>query len=696
MLKQSGKLKIWLADLIHDQVIPLSVVPLNLGYLAGALEQTFGDEVSVELFKYPRQLCDRLRADPPAVIGLSNYTWNSRLSNHFCRLTKLAHPDTLVVMGGPNIRVEPEEIRKFLIDRPEVDVYIPREAETPMVHLVRSLLAQGPCSNATQLFAKAGQIPGCYLNVADYEFAGLSKKETQTNLSYGSPYLKGLLDEFIRDPNLVPLFETNRGCPYPCTFCVWGSAALNKLRERDVDEVIEEFRYVATRGAGHDYWYFADANFGLVRRDLDLAREIRRLREIHGSPKHLNLNWAKNSSERLIEIVSVLKDLVPGQIAVQSMDENVLKAIKRVNLQPAVIARLIAAYHDQDLPVATDILIGCSGESLASHYETMRRVFEVGYDLVNINPIRMLPGAEIESDADRERYGLRSRFRLIPNSYGMYGWAEEFVYEIEEAICATNEATEDELISLKVPHFLIYLLWNIGLAKHLLRFGLGQGVNPMDVVLALSEQKEHRRGGYGSILIDLANEYKQDWFDTEADLRRYYDRSEVYGKLFGEDRSEKLTWKYMARLLLEPQTLPGLIRDVVDYLARKTSADPRCLDLIAKISKDKLKLDFDDRSTLRKTVSYQATPDVYETLVDARVIPSGSTYDGSQLTLKYNYTESDFEYLQRLLARFSFGESPRTALVFALGCGAQAYLTYSIESDLSADIVRVGRQSYEV
>ena len=38
-----------------------------------------------------------------------------------------------------------------------------------------------------------------------------------------SPYLSGHLDEFLR-AGMVPLFETNRGCPFRCTFCAWGLA----------------------------------------------------------------------------------------------------------------------------------------------------------------------------------------------------------------------------------------------------------------------------------------------------------------------------------------------------------------------------------------------------------------------------------------------------------------------------------------
>ena len=36
-----------------------------------------------------------------------------------------------------------------------------------------------------------------------------------------SPYLNGMLDEFF-DDRWMPVLETNRSCPYRCTFCAWG------------------------------------------------------------------------------------------------------------------------------------------------------------------------------------------------------------------------------------------------------------------------------------------------------------------------------------------------------------------------------------------------------------------------------------------------------------------------------------------
>ena len=49
-----------------------------------------------------------------------------------------------------------------------------------------------------------------------------------------SPYLEGYLDEFLAEPKLSPLLESNRGCPFSCTFCVDGINDRSKVYSKEV------------------------------------------------------------------------------------------------------------------------------------------------------------------------------------------------------------------------------------------------------------------------------------------------------------------------------------------------------------------------------------------------------------------------------------------------------------------------------
>ena len=64
------------------------------------------------------------------------------------------------------------------------------------------------------------------------------------------PCCTGLYDGFIPaggGPGGLNL-ETNRGCPYGCTFCDWGSATLSRIRKFDLDRVFAELEWCAKNG----------------------------------------------------------------------------------------------------------------------------------------------------------------------------------------------------------------------------------------------------------------------------------------------------------------------------------------------------------------------------------------------------------------------------------------------------------------
>ncbi len=677
----NDKLTIWLADLFHDQVSVLDVVPLNLGYLASAARHHHASDIEVRLFKYPGDLIGALDRKPPDVLALSNYTWNARLSLHVARLAKRRDPSILTVMGGPNIRLDPPAIRSFLTGYPYVDAYIPLQAETPFATLVGRLVESGGGAAVTELYRRGGEIPGCFVAAEGYAFRFVESTQDDPFRAYPSPYQQGILDAFIADERLVPLFETNRGCPYRCTFCAWGIAAQSHLRKRPMVDVLADFRYVAEHGAGQDWWFFADANFGIVKRDLEIAAALRRIKDEHGFPKRLNVNWAKGSNKRMLAIMEMLRDMAPSQIAVQSFDTEVLHRVQRRNLSREIIEELIEENHRQGCSISTDLLVGCSGESFESHVETLRTSLRLGFDTLNINNIRMLPGTQIETEADRREYGLVTKFRFIPNSYGRYG--DTFVYEVEEAIKATDAMAEAEMNRLKRVHFLIYLLWNAGFGRHLLTLAGHGGMNPLDVLLRLDSQAESRF--CGEVLEPLAAEYASEWFETAEALDHHFSAPAVYENILsGKTPFEKLTWKYVARCLGDEKLLHGVLEETGRIVKQEATVSEGLVDIVTAISRDRLKLDVRDASTLTKSIQYGASHDLLTELKTLGIAPDSAALDDHAFTLRYVFSKEDYDVLNRIVGRHDYDAHTITALCAALSNGMVGSFTYSIQGNRSA------------
>ena len=555
-------LRIYLADLVHDYTPCNYVVPLNIGYMTAYLNEMFGRDVDVRMFKSPAPFIDTLKKTPPDMVGFSNYSWNQELNRRI--IEKFVPTETIVVAGGPHIRIDDDGITSYLREYPGIDYYLMFEGEVPLGRLAEHFLARRPIK-ANECDT---EFPGvAYLREDKLVYRRLEfTKGTIENIP--SPYLTGVLDKFLTSSAWIPLLETNRGCPYACTFCVWGISALDKVRVFPLDRVLEEIRYVAKRSPS-PRWIFADANFGMLGRDIEISREIRDAADRHGILQFAQLWWAKNSSRHTVPMAKILGKLSDPLAAVQTMDEQVLKIIKRDNIKLSTMTDLLDQFHSVNLKATTDVLVGLPGESKQSHLDSLRRVFKLGFDRVDVGNIRLLPGSEMETDKTRREHDLRTKYRLISGSYGRYHG--ETIFEYEESVRGSKHITEGEMHSLRVIHFFMWCLSNLGIARSLLALlDEEDGINPVDVMLELAAPGKHPV--LDRYLAQFDREAKEEWFDGPDELFQHYEPR--FDELT-RNGFLKLNAKYVAHLLLDQ----AFARALLEAIAAQ-SASPLAGELI--------------------------------------------------------------------------------------------------------------------
>src|SRR5262249_42218501 len=120
-----------------------------------------------------------------------------------------------------------------------------------------------------------------------------------------SPYLdqSAYLERLVqaRGPGVFgAVWETNRGCPYSCSFCDWGSNIMSKVRRFDIERVRAEAEWIARMGT--QVILLVDANVGILPRDTEIADFLCAAKAKYGYPKSIYYSAAKNNPERSIEI----------------------------------------------------------------------------------------------------------------------------------------------------------------------------------------------------------------------------------------------------------------------------------------------------------------------------------------------------------------------------------------------------------
>jgi len=540
------KIKVYLCDFVHNYFgAGTYMFPLNIGYLASYAKKFFAQEFDIILFKYPNEFLKQFKNEMPDIVGFSHYTWNANLNKQVSKFVKSIAPKTIVIFGGPEINHSLVGYKQFFISYDSADFYVPYQGETPFINLLRKMIEHGLRLSAIKKEPVEGVI--FYNKNEDIVTQGRDVPLIKDLDTIPSPYLTGLLDEFF-DTLLIPIVETNRGCPYTCTFCAQGASSHNSITFFKLDRVKEELSYIASRIKNTNILNFADSNFGMLERDMEITKYLVELREKFSYPRKLNTNWAKNQP-RLFEIAKTLTNssLI---ISLQSVDDVVLKNVKRTNINLSTFKGIIDKINAAKGVSGTEIILGLPGETKKSHINTIKQLFDWNVSYIICYNALILNGTEMALDRESGKFITKTKFRLIDNSFGKYNGITSF--EAEEGIRATSAISEEEILYFRPVHWLIMFLWNYRFYFDLLKYLQSLQINPFDYIVRLIDSIDN--DSTPEKIKKIFNEFKQDaeneWFASFESFYEYYAQPQQF-KLLEEGRYGKLNGRYIFRILLE-------------------------------------------------------------------------------------------------------------------------------------------------
>lgn len=429
----SRKTKIGLVQ-INNSFSGQSYFPYSVGILQAYAQQHLlrPDDFEFLLPIYSRISVDYaveqlLHAD---LVGFSLYVWNNRISLQIAARLKAKKPEVIIFCGGPHV---PDRAEEFLRNNPFVNIACHGEGEKVFV----SILENAPDGNLDKVPSIS------YLTKGGVFMQTQRAGRIKDLAAVPSPFLEGTFVPLIQaypDENWIAVWETNRGCPFSCTFCDWGSAVAAKVNSWDLGRLYREIEWFADHKI--EFIFCADANFGILPRDVDIASRCAEVKQQRGFPQAISVQNTKNATERSYQVQKILSDAGLNKgvvVSLQSVDEKTLKAIKRDNINLETFHEIQRRFSAQGVETMTDLILGLPDETYDSFANGVSKVIESGqHNRIQFNNLSILPNAEMGSQDYQERYGMQVVETEVVNIHGELIDSDREVTETQQLVVATH------------------------------------------------------------------------------------------------------------------------------------------------------------------------------------------------------------------------------------------------------------------
>ena len=540
--------KIYLADLTHTGSGLMALTfPLGTSYVAGYSNKVLSDEFDFKLFKLPEDLIKAISKESPLVLALSNYSWNIELGYKVIEWAKDLNPNLITVFGGPNFPTDSSEKQDFLKFRSMVDFYIESEGEVGFVDLLRKLKEYD--FNFKALKRAQEKIINCTYLGENCLIEATIQRITDVNM-LPSPYLNGSMDEFFKLP-LIPMIETNRGCPFSCTFCADGLKYKNKVYSYDTSRVREELHYiyenVKNNGFKMDELRISDLNFGMFREDKETAGYIAELQSNYGWPKLVRGSLGKNRHDRIMDMLGLLKGTFPMGAALQSTDETVLKNIKRSNISVESYKKVMRFMNetdkDKNSKTFSELILGLPGDSKKIHFQSLKTVIENKVNTIRQFQAILLSGTEMANAQTRDEFKLLTKHRIMTGAVGKYKFGDDEVpiTEIEEIIVGSKDMSFDDYVTCRKMLLIIETFHNNALFEEFFLALEKLGISEWECLVYILNHDEIYTSKVKEIMLSYVKSTKYGLYETYEQAKTHSIRPGRYEKhLSGEIGSREL------------------------------------------------------------------------------------------------------------------------------------------------------------
>ena len=444
--------------------------------------------------------------EAPDVAAFSIAMWNEQLSLHIASEIKRLWPDCLIVFGGCQLPHHPEA---YFAEHPFIDVGVRAEGEEAFMGMMERFLESRDFAGVPNVSYRHPETGAFVYNEETPDFS-------RDLDAYPSPYLEGLFDYMFGaypEVSFQAIIETNRGCPFLCTFCYWGrGGTTRKYRYRGMDRLKAEINWCGRKTIR--YLFNADSNFGAHKRDFEIAEMIVATKQKYGFPEKFRTCWGKNTNDKIFSVATLFHkhDLEKGiTLSRQSNTPEVLTNIKRKNIKLDTYEGLQRMFNDSDVPVYTEVIVGLPGETYDSWRDGLEEILTAGLkNQLFVYQCEVYPNTDLNDPEYRKTFGIETQRIELREIHGSIR-DEKWVPEYQDIVVKTNSMPVEDWRRVSRLSVLTMLMHSMNVGFYVLSYLTGRyAISYMRFLEYICERS--MPDGIGTMFRDEI-QYFDDYFD---------------------------------------------------------------------------------------------------------------------------------------------------------------------------------------
>lgn len=358
------------------------------------------NDVSIQIVEFTinnrlDEILSGIYKQSPDVIAFSCYIWNIREILSLVRELKKILPNVPLWLGGPEASYKADTILKSY---PELTGIMIGEGEETFSELFRYYTEEtgkkGKRDKPEESLKTLEDIRGIAFRKGEAVIH--TKARELTDLSR----LPFLYDDLSLFQNKIIYYESSRGCPFQCSYCL--SSIDKKVRFRELSIVKKELQFFLDRKVPQVK--FIDRTFNCNR---DHAMEIWRFIKEHDNGL-TNFHFEIAADLLDDEELDLLNTLRPGavqmEIGVQTANEKTIKEIRRVMDVDKLEKNVERLRAGRNIHIHLDLIAGLPFEDYGSFQSSFNRVYAMRPEQLQLGFLKVLSGSYM---AEKSRdYGL--------------------------------------------------------------------------------------------------------------------------------------------------------------------------------------------------------------------------------------------------------------------------------------------------